>query len=513
MTNQITAAQVDEALAEVNPARLKNDERFFKIKRDDAGNFKGFKLDLVKYLNMLYGQGFRRLDYGTARLFIQLVNDRVCREVDEVIIEDQFFDAMQKIYLNNPLGEGVDFDDLSHTLLQARARLFNKELLFRLRPKEAIEFNRDTKDAKYLYFANGFVKITKDGHEFVQYNKLHGFIFESEILNRDYKQPDYKPSYFEQFIMKISQREGKDDFNRFNSLRTIIGYNLHTFSESKMKGTVLTDSKISDDNEPNGRTGKTLFSKALGYMLSSDINNQKIKTFCQIAGKDFDPTAPTKYQLASLDTKLIILNDLYRNFDIECLFNDITEGVTVKQMYKEPFVIFPKLVLSTNKTIRIEGASSKDRFIEFEFSDFFNEKHSPYDEYKHWFFRDWDKNEWNRFYFFMIGCIKMYLEKGLIEAESINLNTRKLRENTCAEFLEFMSDLKIQNGDEHVKKDLFTQFINRYDDFKQGKLKQASFSRWLIRYTKYNDAFVPFNKVTDERANANGDRTIIFRKK
>ena len=215
---------------------------------------------------------------------------------------------------------------------------------------------------------------------------------------------------------------------RYESLVTIIGYLLHSHFSGKLKATIFTDSKISD--MPSGRTGKTLLGQALAY----------IKKYTEINAKDFDPANKHKYQEANLDTQIIHLNDVKKNFDIESLFNDITEGIVVDKKNVKPFKVKTKLMISANKTIRIEGASAKDRVIEFEFADHYNEKFSPEDEFGHWFFRDWSEAEWMKFYNFFLFCICSYLKKGIIVASPVNLNRRKLLENTSQEFVEFMDD-------------------------------------------------------------------------
>lgn len=494
---------------EIEPVELEQDKKFFKTKRDkDTGQFRGFTIDKLKFLQLLYSIGFRRLDIAKARLFIKIINHRLCKEIDQINIEDDFFDYLKEEYGEKPLSHGVYVDDLINNLLNFREKLFKKEFLYRLKPDSSIEFNKDTKDQKFFYYKNGFIEITKDKTTFHKYNDLNKYIFESELLNRDINYPEYSLSYFEDFCLKICG----EDVKRLKTLKTLIGYNLYNYSDAKMKATVFTDSTISENDEPNGRTGKTLLSKAIGYMISSNIVNSEIKTFCMVNGKDFDQSNRYKYQQASIDTKIIAINDVKKNFNVELLFNDITDGVTVEKKNQHPFVIYPKIMIITNRSLKIDGVSAKDRFIEFEFSDYFNNKRSPETVYKHWFFRDWDKQQWNSFDNFMISCVKEYLINGLIEPESINLNARKLKEHTSNEFIEFMADLNIQFDERYDKKLLYEQFKGKYSDYNNDYFKQKKFSLWLIYYTRYSEKLQEFNRDKDEEKS--GDtRYIIFRKK
>lgn len=462
--------------------------RFFTIKKDDNGQFKGFRIDRLKFLELLYNLGFRRLDVQNMTTFVQIYNDRILREVTKINIQDSFFSHLEETY--DKLGEGIHVKDLINYMLSALGTFFNEEFLYRLLPKEELTFARDTQHEKFIFFKENYVRITKEAIEKLPYHTLQGYIWQNEIINFDYTGvADFKVSYFEQFIHKICG----NDANRIASMQTIIGYNLHSYFEGKLKASVFTDSKISADDEPNGRTGKTLFCKALSHILGHTIT--------EINGKDFDPQQATKYQSANLDTKIIVINDAKKFFDVETIFNDITEGIQVKKLYKEPFRIQVKMIITTNKTIKIEGDSSKDRFIEFEFSDYFNKSHSPEKEFKHWFFRDWDKHEWSRFYYFIMLSIKQYFTKGLTEATPINLLDRKLRDNTNTDFIEWIESASIQhtikfatdNDTEINKNEFYEKFTNTYTDFK-NKLTQNKFSRWLKYWGKYNKQNI---QVTD----------------
>lgn len=498
-----------EVLKTIEPIALETDKKFFKVKRDNQTNaFRGFSIDKLKFIQLLYSIGFRRLDISKARLFIKVINHKLCKEIDQIQIEDDFFDYLNSTYKDEAISNGVYVEDLVNNLLNIREKLFKKEFLYRLKPDDSIEFNKDTKQQKFFYYKNGFIEITKEKTTFHKYSDLNKYIFESELLNRDLNYPEYSYSYFEDFCFKICGENKK----RLDTLKTIIGYNLYNFSDAKMKATVFTDSTISEQDEPNGRTGKTLLTKAIGYMLSSNIVNAEIKTFCMVNGKDFDQSNRYKYQQASIDTKIIAINDVKKNFNVEMLFNDITDGVTVEKKNQHPFVIYPKIMIITNRALRIDGFSAKDRFIEFEFSDYFNNKRSPETVYKHWFFRDWDTKQWNAFDNFMISCVKAYLINGLIEPEAINLNARKLKEHTCNEFIEFMNDLNLQFEERYDKKVLFEQFKHKYSDYNNDHFKQKRFSAWLQYYTRFSGITQEFNKERDEEKS--GDtRFIIFRKK
>jgi hypothetical protein len=164
-----------------------------------------------------------------------------------------------------------------------------------------------------------------------------------------------------------------------------IGYYLHQYTEYKLKALVLTDGS-SEADEANGRTGKTLFCRLIGHMVSADPQDPTIKSYVEINGKDFDPRDKHKYGKAGPDTKLLILNDLKPYFKLDPIYNDITDFQTVDKKNMQPFNIRAKMILTKNRTLNLQGSSDRDRVLEFEFSDYFGENRTPEQEFGHWFF-------------------------------------------------------------------------------------------------------------------------------
>ena len=65
--------------------------------------------------------------------------------------------------------------------------------------------------------------------------------------------------------------------------------------------------------------------------------------------------------------------------------------------------------------------------FELEFSlNHYNPDYEPIMEFGHNFFEDWDKEEWNRFDNFMLECLMLYLEEGLVPYKKINLVKKKI---------------------------------------------------------------------------------------
>jgi hypothetical protein len=474
---------------------------FFSPVLDKDGNIKDIKIDYPKWIDILYKLGFRRFDIDKNFVFTRII-DQIIEEVSVTHIQDAFIHYLEN--LPEMLGNGVSREFLIGKFYRNPSHYFCENRLNLLRPKEPFKFNIDTKEDCLIYFKNGFVRCNKEGYILLPYSQLEGLIWKSQIVDRDFaclntiELEPKKRGEFSHFTLNISG----NDLQRYDSLTTIIGYLLHSHFSGKLKAVVFTDSKISD--VANGRTGKTLLGQALGY----------VKKFTEINGKDFDTTNKHKYQEVNLDTQIVHLNDVRKNFDFECLFNDITEGIVADKKNTKPFKVKAKMIISTNKTICIEGASAKDRAIEFEFADYYNEKFSPEDEFHHWFFRDWTETEWMNFYNFCLFCICSYLQNGIIVAASVNLNRRKLIETTNPEFVEFM-DSQVKDGNikpsmEYDKKELFDRFINETPEYAEMKnFKQRRFTECLRNYAKYSGHFLAIDPEVHERKSG-AFRYIVF---
>lgn len=475
-------------------------EPFYKLKYDtnekEEKYVKDVTINYTAWIELLYSFGFRRFDIGKNYIFVK-IDKKIISEVTITQIQDYFISYLKSLVTEPGTGKL-----LIDKFYKNPAYYFCTNRLSLLNPNDKIIFNVDTQNESFTYFKNGFVRVTKEGWNLCDYSELNGYIWKEQILEKDFQFIDYKTSLenhpvFANFMFNIS---GKDE-DRFRSLCSITGYNLHSYFETKLKATILTDSAISEDAE--GRTGKTLYAKALG----------KIKRYVEIAGKDFKTDEKYKYSLCSLDTQIVHINDAKKYLDFESFYNDITEGITVERKNQQPFNVQVKMIFSTNKTIKMEGGSSRDRSIEFELSNHYSDKYSPQEEFKHWFFRDWDNEEWTKFYNFLIYCQWVYFEHGLIEPKELNLKKRKLLDHTCAEFVEFMEQEQIIFNEKTDRKQMHDSFLDAYTDCKTDKYKNQlkNFTKYLILYAQYTEGFADIKKDT-HIGRTNNVNWIIFTK-
>lgn len=478
---------------------------------EDQQNFKEIRIDHLNMCELLYASGYRRYDVNDSSIFIRIINDRIIRQVNVTNMYDfimNYIDSLPR-EINRPWG-GIDIIKQIKKMVHSGVHnYFNVLKLYILKPKEPIVLNKDTMDEKFMYFENGVLSITARSIEFLPYSKLNGYVWENEIIKREYIKPtmNNKRNVVRDFFHLVA---GKND-SRFRDLCIAAGYYSHDFYDYKLRALVLTDSTISLGSESNGRTGKTLFCRLVGGMLSNDIQDTSIKTYVEINAKDFDPKKEFKYSACALETKLVVLNDLKRGFDVDCVYNDVTEGIDVNRKGLHPFKIRAKMILTSNKTLKLAGDSDTDRFLEFEFSNHFSKNHGPEQEFGHWFFRDWDNEQYCMYYHFMAQCVQLYFKNGckLNEPEQINLNRRKLIEQTHDDFMDWITAFNPEPGKEYKKDDMFKSFVDEWPDWSSPKFKQRKFTEWLKAYCNFSDHLADYDKSKNERRDSQ-HRYFVF---
>lgn len=477
---------------------------------------KDIGIDLLSFYDFLYNEGFRRFEFNEDSIYIKIVNNRIVKKIKKVAMMDAVFNFIDIVPDQMDIaGHTIEKRMLKSVILKRLDLLFNDaRILSQLRPKDPIIFNQDTINQKFMYFNNGYLLIDRSNIVFKTYDTLQYFIWESQVFKYDYSKPAHSPglNYIRNFCFNVSGQ--KED--RLKSLMNIIGYSIHNFTNYKLKSLAFTDSIIDQDGEANGRSGKTLLAKIIGGAICSNPYDQSIKTFVEINGKDFDPNDKHKYDLCDLNTQLIVLNDVKKWFDVDSIYNDITEGANVNKKSLQPFRINAKLIVITNKTLKIEGDSSKDRFIEFEFSNYYNAVNTPEKDFKHWFFRDWSADDYNRYYYFMAECAQEFFKNDskLLQPAQINLHSRKLLDLTSPDFVDFIdNDIKPVSNIEYDKQILYNKFLETFPDWKNNKrFAQRTFTTWLKYFVNYRDEWQnagPENETRD----ASGKRCFIFIKK
>jgi len=341
---------------------------------------------------------------------------------------------------------------------------------------DSIDMNllQDSKHVSFIPFKNGVVRCTKDSVDLLSYIDIDGYIWNGQIIGRNFTRLESHVNNFQDFIRKVSA----NDDNRVQAMETILGYLLHTFKDkTDQKAIIFNDQEI-DDN-PNGGSGKSLVLTALS----------NIRKVIKIDGKAFNPgKSDFVYQRVNLDTQVLAFDDVRKNFDFEHLFSLITEGIPVNRKNKDeiyiPFERSPKVVITTNYVISGSGTSHDRRRHEIEFFQYFNSHHNPVQEYGKLLFDEWTAEEWSLFDNYMLSNLQKYLQIGLFKTVSINADAKRLIQATCKEFYDFALDPDVLPLNKRLyNSPTLVSFQNDTKSFKELSPKQ--FLKWVAEWANY----------------------------
>jgi len=360
--------------------------------------------------------------------------------------------------------------------------LFSESFLLML---ESIELSmiRDTKEKSFIAYSNGILEITKDKIKLLDYIDVDAYIWKAQIIDRDFEITKEVENNYKLFISNISQDSS-------DPIECVLGYLLSRY-KNKMnnKAIILNDEVISEN--PEGGTGKGLFVQGIRQMRKVSI----------LDGKTFDDKKSFPYQTVSQDTDILVFDDVKKNWDFESKFSLVTEGMTLERKNKDAIKLSveesPKMLVSTNYAIKGEGNSHDRRRHEIEIAQYYGKNLTPYDEFGHQLFDDWDQVTFNKFDNYMVVCLQKYLQKGLIPQKAKNLTMRKFIAETCMEFHEFMSDQdNFPLNKRNDKAIIFNSFVQEYKDYEKY-LTRKRFHIWVSKYAS-------FIKADFDSGNTNG---------
>lgn len=346
--------------------------------------------------------------------------------------------------------------------------LFSETFLLMLESIDLKMLN-DTRDKSYIAYQNGVLEVTKDESKLIDYIDVDYYIWDNHILPREFVHHDKNDNDYKAFIKNISGSETK-------SVESVLGYLISTYkNRSNNKAIILNDEVISDN--PEGGTGKGVFVQGVSQIRKSSI----------IDGKLFDGKKSFPYQTVSLDTKILVFDDVVKNFNFEEKFSLVTEGLTLERKNKDAIKLnvheSPKLIISTNYAIRGEGNSHDRRRFELEISQHYGKDLTPEDEFGRQLFDDWELIDFEKFDNYMVECLQLFLNEGLIKQNAKNIRTRKFIAETSMEFSEWMKDV-LQFNERLDKKIFFDKFIEEYPDFKKW-LTRKKFNIWVQKYANF----------------------------
>lgn len=454
--------KIDEKIIEeIN--EINEDDDFWQKYEDKKGNI-SVKIDSLKYKYWLERKGFKKYypESSNQPTFVHIKSNKVTQSSTDIIKDI----VLQHLLDRNEI-EVFNFCSKS-------SQLFSDYYLTML---ESIELKmiKDSKSDAFIPFLNGVVRITKSKVDLIDFIDVDGYIWENQIINRNFVKSDNVENDFKDMVSKVSAK----DTNRIEALEHTLGYLIHSYKDkTDQKAIIINDQEI-DDN-PNGGSGKSL-------MISALSNFKKV---VKIDGKSFDTKkSDFIYQRVSIDTQVLAFDDVKKNFEFEQLFSIITEGITINRKNKDeifvPFDRSPKIIITTNYVINGSGTSHDRRRHEIEFFQYFNGKRNPLTEYGRLLFDSWESEDWILFDNYMIKNLQKFLKNGLIESVSINADIKRFIQSTNKDFFDWIEDGNLLENVRIYNTDIISKFMTEYKSY--NLLTSKTFLKWIHEYCKFKN--------------------------
>ena len=473
-----------------------------------------YKISMERVLNFLIKVGFGRLkNQMEAMEFVQVEGNQV-RKVNIIDI---------KSYLLNFLRSRFMPEDLINII--HRPQIISSSSFDSL-PLLEPDFKDYDEVSQYMFFQNISWKISAKGIEEFANDKVDKMVWEHRILPRKVKllPPMFNISLTEEGLYDLQVFDDRDMFFRFlmqgsrvhwrKELETnleglseeekekyrlenkftvfgpnltpeerqdqihhlcnkiyLFGYMMHRFKNDSRPWVPypMDDTPNHENDDSNGRSGKSLFVKALGT----------VKNLLILDGKDENLFKDNHvFEEVTIDTDMILVDDATKDFPMKRTFSLTTGDLKMNPKGTKrvtiPFDLAPKLSITTNFAPDDDSSSAKARIFFTGFSNYyhfdaekktFNETRQPIDDFgKQMFKGDYTEEEWNLSMNFMAQCCQLYLSwpHEAIKAPMANITDRTMV-NLLG--LNFLGWAEVFFSEESGRMDCFIPLQYALDDY------------------------------------------------
>jgi hypothetical protein len=287
-----------------------------------------------------------------------------------------------------------------------------------------------------------------------------------------------------------TQQDKLENAQHFISKLSAFGYLVTSMKDKSIcKAVIGMDGKQSEVGVSNGRSGKSLLGEACRVVVNTLYKN----------GKEFrgGPLQPFVWDGLDNRTRLVFLDDTPKDFDFEGFFPLVSGDWPVNPKGHSPFTIAwadsPKIYQATNHANSGDGDSYEDRQWLIAFSDFYNAKHKPIQDFgRHFFSDEWDEHDWNLFWNLVATAIQVYFRFGYIPAPGDRLEKRKLTQEVGEEFILWADEYFSPSTDpskpsrlnqvDIPRKDMYDNFLEYIGPSRRTYYQPRTFKTKLIKY-------------------------------
>lgn len=333
-------------------------------------------------------------------------NDKMLSDAFLVKTEGKFIERVDLQYLHTEALSMTNGSPVSRNVLLEEDILSKR--FFKYIPKIDVTAFKDPKDYCFMFFQNGVVRIDRSGKvEMVDSSSVYTGekkIWKTSMMKYDYEwKEDWKDGEWYRFCSNVVGEEG------LPYLMRALGYLIHTYKDPACpKAIILSESHQDEGGDANGGTGKSLIAtKALSVF----------RNVSTVDGKRWNPKDRFNFQGVNEEADIVALEDVPMRFRYDAIYNYITGDSEIERKgttsIKVPYDQSAKFLITTNYGIALHGASDKRRRCVIGLKNYYSDTFTPLDDFGHRLFDDWDRTEWDRFFSFMIECVKIYFKEGI----------------------------------------------------------------------------------------------------
>ncbi len=290
-----------------------------------------------------------------------------------------------------------------------------------------------------------------------------------------------------------SEEQAEHDLH-FMSKVMALGYLLTKYkSASNAKAVYAMETEVSDEGQHKGGTGKSLFLGSIEQMRNQlFINGQEMR--------------PDKMEFLFQGvvkgvTDTIYFDDVNKSIDLHRFMPAITNKITVNAKYAAALTLeyseSPKISFSSNHAIREFDSSLRRRIWFTAFSDYYHAAdpsakllfRSPGTEFGKNLIQDYNEQEMNDFYIFMMTCMHVYIKyQTTIQPPMRDIEQRNIQRQIGDDFIYWAEEYFAVESrrDAYIKKnEIFEEYKTSLSKRAQDSVKMQTFKTRLIQFCEY----------------------------
>lgn len=485
-----------------------------------------------------------------------LFHDARFIHIDGIVVEEVSLSDIHHFLKDWMIGQGLPDMVIDRVM---RSRDLQASMLSSNMTEVELNFSSATPTSQWFYLQNCCVEVTKDSltrHEYSRMPKGAHYVWKHQIIQHNYVQ--HEPMFTierqengmysitihstdsEAFCFLINASrihwrkemeyrfeddpKSKSEYARTHKfcingeglteeeiaaqMQSLVnkifcyGYLLHRYKMmSRAWGVICYDGHIGENDECNGRTGKSLFGKIVRAYMPTVTIEAKSRN---ITERQF------LYAKVSYDTELLFVDECHKDLDYDHFFGRITDDFQVEKKGCDPesipFSDSPKLLIDTNYINRKRDASTEARELPSVFSDYYHQraKNNDYledrsvaDDFGHNLIDDRYEG-WEHDIAFLIQCEQFYLaaaegdRKIFPPLDSIHKRQQKA---AMGKTFEQWAEDYFQHGSGHL--DIELKLNDVYQSYRAEAQSHSAdlepFVKKLQEYCDYADHIAVFN--------------------